>query len=209
MTRRYAVHASLFAALRGGPRTRTGLTVNFADLPVLASLTALSLGRAMLHFKDGSSLPVNLPEQPGTVIRLRYSLLVIGQGENSQGYRVPEHLLPTVKAALGLWAYHEVQAPLTLTGIDWQPSTAIFKATDSRGRAVSLSVPHPVFTQFAFDPSLLAGSVNLYVTRGTLGQAFHFEVQPETPEGRAMLELLGYADRAKASSEGHGEGEAQ
>jgi len=182
--------------------------VNFADLPVLASLTALSLGRAVLHFEDGSSLPVDLPKQHGTVIRLRCSLLVIGQGENSQGYRVPEHLLPTVKAALDLWAYHEVQAPLTLTGIDRQQDAMTFEALDSKGRSVSLSVPHPVFTQFAFDSPSLAGSVDLYVTRETLGQAFHFEIQPETPEGSKVLELLGYTDRAKASSKGHGEGEA-
>ena len=36
--------------------------------------------------------------------------------------------------------------------------------------------------------------------RDQLGQAFHFEIQPETPEGQTVLEVLGYADRFSLTS---------
>jgi len=178
--------------------------VKRVDLPVLTGLTALSLGHALLHLEDGSSIEVDARQPGAWLLGVQPPFaLVIGLGDAATGYQVPAHLEGSVCAALNLYRPHDGPPRLTLTGIDQQPEALTFQAVNQAGQAVALSVPLPVFTELDFNPSSLPEPVGLIVThdRAQPHRAFHFEIQPETPEGCEVLELLGYADRLKASDE--------
>ena len=179
--------------------TQESYPVSCADLPVLTVLTALSLGMAVLHLEDGSNVTVGT--EPNIFFLPSNSPFVLGVGDG-EVYAVPDHLCATVRAALNLHRIGGLPLHLTLTGINQQSDAVTFQAVNQEGQAVALSVPHPVFTQLEFNPSSLAGPVGLIVTcdRAQPSRAFHFEIQPETPEGQTVLEVLGYADRFSLTS---------
>lgn len=178
--------------------------MSLADLPQLASITALSLGRAVLHLADGSSVEVDA-QQPDIWASTEGGYLVVGRGEEAKAYGVPTHLQATLYAALRMWsAFYEGPPVLTLTGIDRQPDTVTFQAVNQEGQAVALTMPRPVGVQPSFPMPREPGEpVSLEVThKATPGHGFTFNIYPETQEGRAMLELLGYAERFSLSLEG-------
>jgi len=81
-----------------------------------------------------------------------------------------------------------------------QLDAVTFQAVNQDGQAVALSVPRPVFTHLEIVMPPMPQQVSVIVTceDAVQGRGFRFEIQHETPEGRAVLELLGYADRVEA-----------
>lgn len=180
-----------------------------ADLPVLASITALSLGCAVLTLEDGSSVTVDA-KQPGVFASAESGyLLVGGNTEDARAYAVPDHLQATLCAALRLWSAHFEGPPvLTLLSFDEQPDTVTFGAVNGEGQAVSLTMPQPLKSHISGLPDWSAdASVQLYVNReeaGPMVPGFVFHIWPTTPEGFALLTLLGMGEQFKTSSEGRG-----
>lgn len=179
-----------------------------AALPMLVSLTALSLGHAVLHLADGSSVDVDARRE-GLCASGESPFYLAGwprgRFEESWAYGVPDHLQATVYAALGLWGVPQSGPPsLTLLSIDKQPDALTFGAVDGEGQAVSLTMPRPVDVRPGFPmPRPVGVPVNLSVTREDTppGQGFTFKVYPETPEGRAVLELLSLSAQVEANGE--------
>lgn len=189
----------------------TALTVSTAQesarmskldtLPVLTSFMALALGRAVLHLADGSSLTVDAPRDGVTMLNEAPCDLALGRAAAAPICHVPAHLHPSVCAALHLGTPN-TPPQLTLTGIERPEDEGTVKlhALDGEGRDVALTMPRPLHTRLGFPvprhggmPVQVSISPKPLETLEGAQQAFRFSVYPETSEGRAVLEVLGYA----------------
>ncbi|AWN24215.1 hypothetical protein DKM44_14055 [Deinococcus irradiatisoli] len=180
-------------------------------LALVVGLTALAPGRAVLKLEDGASVPVNLTEQGGFLFGFDAPyVLVVGDGESGEGYRVPAHLFATVRAALHMWSEYEGPTRLRLFHVELESDTLLLDARDAEGLIVSLRVPRPFSVQAGhfLSPHPSDHLVMVTVLQGQLPtmaevhatgplpvNAYSFEITPRTLEGSACLEALGYSGR--------------